>query len=256
MLYSCQKITVKTVCVKLHYIVVKDRKFSKLIVKKNSRQSGDAVQLPEDNMKTACVKLDYIVVKDRKFSKLLSKKFGTLNAVDVNTNFAMLHTLSSGLSSGNKKFTNSSLKKIRDSLGMLYSCQKITVKTACVKLHYIVVKDRKLSKLLSKKFGTTLNAVDVNTIFAMLHHIVIRKQKILKLNVKKIRHSLRILYSCQKITVKTNCVKLHYIVIKDCYPALENQPECLINEAISLTSLLTRIGEPNNLDVHLARDGY
>ena len=67
---------------------------------------------------------------------------------------------------------------------MLYSCQKITVKTNCVKLHYIVIKDRKLSKLLSKKFGT-LSADHVNTVFAMLHHTVIRKQKILKLNVKK-----------------------------------------------------------------------
>ena len=41
---------------------------------------------------------------------------------------------------------------------------------------------------------------------------------------------------------------------------LENQPESLLNETISLTSMgdssvkLTRVEEPNNLYLHLARD--
>ena len=50
--------------------------------------------------------------------------------------------------------------------------------------------------------------------------------------------------------------------LKHDYPTLENQPESLINEVISLTSMddssvkLTRVGWPNNLYMHLARDGH
>ena len=46
------------------------------------------------------------------------------------------------------------------------------------------------------------------------------------------------------------------------YSTLENQPESLINEAILLTLIddssdkLTTNGEPNNLYLHLARDGH
>ena len=46
------------------------------------------------------------------------------------------------------------------------------------------------------------------------------------------------------------------------YPILENQPESMMNEAISLTSIddssvkLTRVGEQNKLYLHLARDGH
>ena len=50
--------------------------------------------------------------------------------------------------------------------------------------------------------------------------------------------------------------------LKHDYPTLENQPESLINKAISLTSMdssfvkLTRVGVLNNLYMHLARDGH
>ena len=46
------------------------------------------------------------------------------------------------------------------------------------------------------------------------------------------------------------------------YLNLENQPETLINKAMSLISIddnfvkLARNGEPNNLYLHLARDGH
>ena len=50
--------------------------------------------------------------------------------------------------------------------------------------------------------------------------------------------------------------------LKHDYPMLENQPEDLINEAVSLTSMdgssvkLTRVGEPNNLYLQLASDRH
>ena len=58
------------------------------------------------------------------------------------------------------------------------------------------------------------------------------------------------------------CVSARAAHLKHDYPALENQLEILINEAVSLTSIddssveLTIIGEPNNLYLHLARHGH
>ena len=52
------------------------------------------------------------------------------------------------------------------------------------------------------------------------------------------------------------------VPLKQDYPTLENQPENLIIEALSLTSMddssigMPRIGEPNNLYPQLVRKGH
>ena len=88
-------------------------------------------------------------------------------------------------------------------------------------------------------------------------HIRKRKVRLGSVRLVSLEHAWRPVVRRREKLVSARTTELKYD-----YPILENQPESLINEAISLTSMdesfvrLSRIGEPYNLFLQLARYGH